>query len=122
MDADNVPLADPTDIFFGHVRGRADGYADTGFVVWPDYWESSAAPDLFAIFPELKGRLVRSRGNPDMKLRTFCACGCAPPPLRPLPSPLLALCVFPFLSLRSLALSPARKACAQNLQKESSRH
>ena len=40
LDSDNVALTDPEMLF-----GSA-GYKQTGAVLWPDYWLSSAAPDL----------------------------------------------------------------------------
>ena len=43
LDSDNVPVADPTPLFY------SVEYASTGALLWPDYWQSSAAPDLAAI-------------------------------------------------------------------------
>lgn len=47
LDSDNVALRDPSDLF------RSEGYARTGMILWPDYWPSSAAPNLFEIDPGL---------------------------------------------------------------------
>lgn len=43
LDADNVAVADPTPLF------RAPAFQDTGALLWPDYWASTAAPDLAAV-------------------------------------------------------------------------
>lgn len=40
LDADNIAVQDPTPLF------SAASYNTTGALLWPDYWESSAAPDL----------------------------------------------------------------------------
>lgn len=40
LDSDNVAVADPEMLF------ASAGYRQTGAVLWPDYWRSSAAPDL----------------------------------------------------------------------------
>lgn len=40
LDSDNVAIADP-EMLFG-----SSGYQQTGALLWPDYWRSSAAPDL----------------------------------------------------------------------------
>lgn len=40
LDSDNVAVADPEMLF------ASAGYRQTGAVLWPDYWHSSAAPDL----------------------------------------------------------------------------
>ena len=44
-----MPVADPTPLF------ASVDYRSTGALLWPDYWQSSAAPDLAAILnvPEL---------------------------------------------------------------------
>ena len=43
LDSDNIAVADPA--------GLLDDpeYSDTGALLWPDYWASTAAPDLAAI-------------------------------------------------------------------------
>jgi alpha 1,2-mannosyltransferase len=46
VDADNVALRDPTDLF------DWPPYRSTGMLLWPDFWPRSAAPDAFAIAPE----------------------------------------------------------------------
>jgi len=43
LDSDNVALSDPSPLL------DADAYLDAGAVLWPDYWQSTAAPDLAAI-------------------------------------------------------------------------
>jgi hypothetical protein len=43
LDADNVPVRDPTPLFDSAAFQRA------GALLWPDYWDSSAAPDLPAV-------------------------------------------------------------------------
>ena len=43
LDSDNVAVADPNDLF------SSEEYRATGAILWPDYWRSSAAPDLAAI-------------------------------------------------------------------------
>lgn len=40
LDSDNVAIGDPEMLF------ASNGYQQTGAVLWPDYWFSSAAPDL----------------------------------------------------------------------------
>lgn len=43
MDSDNVAVADVEPLF------ASPEYNEDGAVLWPDYWTSSAAPDLQAI-------------------------------------------------------------------------
>ena len=43
LDADNVPVRDPTPLFDSAAFKRA------GALLWPDYWDSSAAPDVPAV-------------------------------------------------------------------------
>ena len=43
LDADNVPVRDPTPLF------DSAAFQGTGALLWPDYWDSSAAPDLPAV-------------------------------------------------------------------------
>jgi len=43
LDSDNVPVANPAILF------EAQDYLKTGALLWPDYWQSSAAPDLAEI-------------------------------------------------------------------------
>ena len=43
LDSDNVAVADPTPLF------QAPAFQGTGALLWPDYWASTAAPDLAAI-------------------------------------------------------------------------
>ena len=43
LDSDNVAVADPTPLF------QAPAFQNTGALLWPDYWASTAAPDLAAI-------------------------------------------------------------------------
>ena len=45
LDSDNVAVADPAALF------DSAAYVDKGAVLWPDYWASSAAPDLQRILP-----------------------------------------------------------------------
>lgn len=40
LDADQVPVADPTVLF------DDPGYKETGALLWPDLWFASWAPDL----------------------------------------------------------------------------
>lgn len=40
LDADNMAVRDPSPLF------GAAGYNASGALLWPDYWESSAAPDI----------------------------------------------------------------------------
>ncbi|DBA65601.1 TPA: hypothetical protein ACH3X2_002666 [Trebouxia sp. C0005] len=47
LDSDNVAITDPTALF------DAGEYLDKGAVLWPDYWASSAAPDLQRILPQV---------------------------------------------------------------------
>ncbi|KAK9842068.1 hypothetical protein WJX81_006813 [Elliptochloris bilobata] len=43
LDADNVVVSDPAPLF------AAPAFQSTGALLWPDYWASTAAPDLAAI-------------------------------------------------------------------------
>ena len=43
LDSDNVAIADVGSLF------ETPQYARYGALLWPDYWESSAAPDLLSI-------------------------------------------------------------------------
>ena len=43
LDSDNVPVSDPAALF------EAPAFVRTGALLWPDYWASTAAPDLAAI-------------------------------------------------------------------------
>jgi len=43
LDADNMAVRDPTPLF------DSAPFAETGALLWPDYWDSSAAPDLPAV-------------------------------------------------------------------------
>lgn len=43
LDSDNVAVADPTALL------HSAAYLSTGAMLWPDYWQSWAAPDLKAI-------------------------------------------------------------------------
>jgi alpha 1,2-mannosyltransferase len=43
LDSDNVALSDPASLF------DSPAYAETGALLWPDYWASTAAPDLATI-------------------------------------------------------------------------
>lgn len=43
LDSDNVAVLDPASLFSSEL------YQKTGALLWPDYWESSAAPDLAKI-------------------------------------------------------------------------
>lgn len=43
LDSDNVAVADVEPLF------ASPEYIEHGAVLWPDYWTSSAAPDLQAI-------------------------------------------------------------------------
>lgn len=43
LDADSVAVADPTPLFQAHA------FQDTGALLWPDYWASTAAPDLAVV-------------------------------------------------------------------------
>lgn len=45
LDSDNVAVADPAALF------TSAAYLDKGAVLWPDYWASTAAPDLQRILP-----------------------------------------------------------------------
>ena len=47
LDSDNVAITDPTALF------DTAEYLDKGAVLWPDYWASSAAPDLQRILPQV---------------------------------------------------------------------
>ncbi len=47
LDSDNVAITDPTALF------DTPEYLDKGAVLWPDYWASSAAPDLQRILPQV---------------------------------------------------------------------
>ena len=47
LDSDNVAITDPTSLF------DTPEYVDKGAVLWPDYWASSAAPDLQRILPQV---------------------------------------------------------------------
>lgn len=40
LDADNIAVRDPLPLF------ASPGYNATGALLWPDYWERSAAPDI----------------------------------------------------------------------------
>jgi alpha 1,2-mannosyltransferase len=43
LDADNVPVADPTGLF------HAEEYERTGALFWRDFWDPSWAPDAPAV-------------------------------------------------------------------------
>ena len=43
LDADNIALTDPADLF------QSVDYLRTGALLWPDFWAPSPAPDLDAI-------------------------------------------------------------------------
>ena len=43
LDADNVAVRDPKLLF------DSAPFLRTGALLWPDYWDSSAAPDLPAV-------------------------------------------------------------------------
>ena len=43
LDSDNVAVGNPGDLL------EAPEYMETGALLWPDYWASTAAPDLAAI-------------------------------------------------------------------------
>ena len=43
LDADNMAVRDPMPLF------DSEPYQQTGALLWPDYWDSSAAPDLPAV-------------------------------------------------------------------------
>ena len=43
LDSDNVAVADPTSLL------ESPEFRSTGALLWPDYWTSTAAPDLAAI-------------------------------------------------------------------------
>ena len=47
LDSDNVAITDPKALF------DTPEYLDQGAVLWPDYWASSAAPDLQRILPQV---------------------------------------------------------------------
>lgn len=47
LDSDNVAVADPSTLF------DSAAYVAKGAVLWPDYWASSAAPDLQRILPSV---------------------------------------------------------------------
>ena len=47
LDSDNVALTDPSALF------QSSQYLDKGAVLWPDYWASSAGPDLQRILPQV---------------------------------------------------------------------
>lgn len=47
LDSDNVAVADPATLF------DSAAYVAKGAVLWPDYWASSAAPDLQRILPSV---------------------------------------------------------------------
>lgn len=40
LDADQVPVANPTVLF------SDPGYQETGALLWPDFWSATWAPDL----------------------------------------------------------------------------
>lgn len=48
LDSDNVAVRDPAALF------ESEEYLRTGALLWPDYWQSSAAPDLARVL-EVKG-------------------------------------------------------------------
>lgn len=43
LDADQVPVADPTQLF------DDSGFVETGALLWPDFWAATWAPDAPAI-------------------------------------------------------------------------
>lgn len=43
LDSDNVPVSDPASLF------ESPAFKETGALLWPDYWASTAAPDLATI-------------------------------------------------------------------------
>lgn len=51
LDADNIAVRDPAPLF------ASPGYNATGALLWPDYWERSAAPDIADILGLDPGQL-----------------------------------------------------------------
>ena len=51
LDADNIAVRDPSPLF------TSPGYNATGALLWPDYWERSAAPDIADILGLDPGQL-----------------------------------------------------------------
>ena len=47
LDSDNIAMVNPSSLL------QSKGYLDTGALLWPDYWASSAAPDLQRILPDM---------------------------------------------------------------------
>jgi alpha 1,2-mannosyltransferase len=43
LDADSIPVNDVEDLFL------KEPYTSTGYIVWPDYWQRSAAPNFYDI-------------------------------------------------------------------------
>ena len=43
LDSDNVLVQDPSSLF------DSAQFAETGALLWPDYWDTSTAPDLAAV-------------------------------------------------------------------------
>ena len=69
LDSDNVAITDPTALF------DTPEYSDKGAVLWPDYWASSAAPDLQRILPQVtlpsntfeSGQMVLNKSRCDLQ-------------------------------------------------------
>jgi alpha 1,2-mannosyltransferase len=74
LDSDNVAVGDPTTLF------ETEEYVSTGALLWPDYWDSSAAPDLRHILkvPQLP------RGTFESGQMVFDKERCGPSQTRPL--------------------------------------
>ena len=73
LDSDNVAVADPESLF------HAPEYTSTGALLWPDYWTSTAAPDLAAILgvPALPAGTFESGQMVFDKQRCVLVCGSA---------------------------------------------
>ena len=59
LDADNVALRDPSQLF------DWPPYRQAGLLLWPDYWAPSTAPDALRVAPEAAAALAAARNSSD---------------------------------------------------------
>ena len=68
LDADNLAVADPTTLL------ASPEYLQTGVLLWPDFWDSSAAPDVVDVL-EIPALLPGTFESGQMLLdKERCAC------------------------------------------------
>lgn len=53
LDADNLPIRDPSELFM------SDPFKETGYILWPDYWRRTTSPDFYNITGVQLGERIR---------------------------------------------------------------